>query len=441
MIKFSWKKPALAALLTAALAVQPWRSAPALAHSDDESSSDDVDLTAPRWVSPETARFINLKTEEPRMRPLAETATLTGRVMSHPDLRSKVCTRLSGKIVSLNAHVGDEVKAGDVLATLESPELVRNLIEASRLEAEHLRFGLEAEKAKVEAESMKRTIRVSELQVDAAQEELKRLEARQSAAPNTANPMAALELANRQESVTRTIGDLRINKLQVQVTETTIANLTQQAAMALEASNMLRALGQSDGGVVKIVADKPGSVVARPISTGEWAQTGQTLFEITDRSMVQIVADIPETLLPRIQEKLPRRAWVWVANQNPIEAKPVLLGGAIHPVRRTAELFIDAPNVNHSRRTLLENAWVTVTLPLTEASDVLSIPRSAVLKLGSQRFVFVKSGDSYVKQDVATGLSDEQFVEIKAGMTPGDTVVTQGAEALLHLRPVNAPVH
>ena len=398
------------------------------AHGEDESAADDNDVDAPRTVSAETAQFIGLKTAEPAPRPLAETVELTGRVKTPPESRRKVCARFGGKVVAINARVGDAVKADDVVSVLESPEIARNQLEAHRSEAEIQRLTLEAEKVRVEAEGLKRSVRVSELQSEAAKAELKRVESQ----PNSAANLAALELANRQESVTRTSGDLRINTLQLNLAETTAANLAKQADAIRAVMKIQLAFGSSENGTLKVTADGAGLVTACLVVPGECVQTGQTLYELADRSTVQIEADVPEALLPRVRDRKSDLASIAIkGSDQSIGAKAGALGTSIHPVRRTASLYLSAPNPNTA---LLDDARVGVTLNVSETQNVLTIPRSAVLRRGPVRFVFVKNGDVFLKQDIATGRTDGQFIEVKAGLAPGDTVVSEGAEALLHLR-------
>ncbi len=398
------------------------------AHGEEDSAVSDNDLDVPRSVSAETAKFIGLKTVEPSMRPLADSVELTGRVKTPPEARRKVCARFAGKVVAINKHVGDAVKPDDVVAVLESPEIARNQLEAHRSEAEIQRLLLEIEKVKVEAEGLKRTVRVSELQNEAAKAELKRVESQ----PNPAANLAALELANRQESVTRTTGDLRLNTLQLNLAETTVANLTKQADAIRAVMKIQLAFGNSENGTLKLTADGSGVVTACLAVPGEWVQTGQTLYELADRAAVQIEADVPEALLPRVRDRKSDHATVAIkGSEQSIDATAGALGASIHPVRRTASLYLTAPNANNA---LLDDARVAVTLNLSETQSVLTIPRSAVLRRGPVRFVFVKNGDAFLKQDIAIGRTDGQFVEVKAGLAPGDTIVSEGAEALLHLR-------
>ena len=400
----------------------------ARAHGDEETAAGDSDLDTPRSVSAETAKFIGLKTVEPAMRPLADTVELTGRVKTPPEARRKVCARFGGKIVTINKRVGEAVKADDVVAVLESPEIARNQLEVHRSEAEIQRLLLEIEKVKVEAEGLKRTVRVSELQNEAAKAELKRVDSQ----PNPAANLAALDLANRQESVTRTSGDLRINTLQLNLAETTVANLTRQADAIRAVMKIQLAFGNSENGTLKLTADGAGVVTGCLVVPGEWVQTGQTLYEFADRTAVQIEADVPEAILPRVRERKSDRATlIQKGSDQIVEATAGALGTSIHPVRRTASLYLTAPNANNA---LLDDARVGVTLNLSDTQSVLTIPRSAVLRRGPVRFVFVKNGDVFLKQDIATGRTDGQFVEVKAGLAPGDTIVSEGAEALLHLR-------
>jgi RND family efflux transporter MFP subunit len=401
---------------------------PVLAHSDDDTEATDGELDGPRSVSPETAKFIGLKTAECTVRLIGDSVQLSGRVGVAPEGRRTVCSRFAGRVVSIQKQIGDSVKADEIVASIESPEVVRNQLDAFRSEAEHQRLLLEIEKTKVEAESLKRTARVSELQHEAAKKELERLKTQ----PST-SPLAALEMANREESVTRTAGDLRILKMQLDLSEGTVANLTKQDNAVLAALKIQQALGSVENGVLKITAERAGTITALPVTSGEWVQTGQTLFEIADLTTVQIEADVPESLIQLVKNRKTDKALIRGGWAKPIEGKTRTLGSVIHPVRRTATLYVNVPNADNS---LLDGGRVSIVVSVTDAREVPAIPRSAVISRGPRRIVFIKSGALFEQQDVATGNSDGEFVEIKSGLAPGDTVVVEGAQALLHLRPV-----
>ena len=57
---------------------------------------------------------------------LIETRSLTGRVQTNPNRLSRVRPRFPGVVKALRHELGDEVKAGDILATVQSNESLQN---------------------------------------------------------------------------------------------------------------------------------------------------------------------------------------------------------------------------------------------------------------------------------------------------------------------------
>ena len=66
---------------------------------------------------------------------------------------------------------------------------------------------------------------------------------------------------------------------------------------------------------------------------------------------------------------------------------------------------------------------------LDEASDVVTLPESAIMFEGEKTYVMVKEADDYVRRDVTTGLSDGINIEVKSGIKEGDTV--RGAQIII----------
>ncbi|MFA6288433.1 MAG: hypothetical protein WC661_13705 [Opitutaceae bacterium] len=64
------------------------------------------------------------------------------------------------------------------------------------------------------------------------------------------------------------------------------------------------------------------------------------------------------------------------------------------------------------------------------ASEVASIPTTALLRTVKGDFVYVVNGGWFLRTPVTTGASDSSHVEIKDGLYEGDTVVVRGVRAL-----------
>ena len=65
---------------------------------------------------------------------------------------------------------------------------------------------------------------------------------------------------------------------------------------------------------------------------------------------------------------------------------------------------------------------VSCTINIEEHKDVLAVPIGAVQINGDRRYVVVVEDNNTKEVDVVTGLSDENYVEIKSGLTTNDTV-------------------
>lgn len=65
---------------------------------------------------------------------------------------------------------------------------------------------------------------------------------------------------------------------------------------------------------------------------------------------------------------------------------------------------------------------VSCTINIEERKDVIAVPVNAVQINGDRRYVVVVNGDKTEEVDVTTGLSNDEYVEIKSGLNGGEKV-------------------
>lgn len=70
------------------------------------------------------------------------------------------------------------------------------------------------------------------------------------------------------------------------------------------------------------------------------------------------------------------------------------------------------------------------TREIGAAGSVSAIPAAALLRTVKGDFVFVANGDWYLRTPVQIGAAHGDWLEVTGGLYEGDTVVTQGANAL-----------
>jgi cobalt-zinc-cadmium efflux system membrane fusion protein len=148
---------------------QPARAAKEQEHADESEAHEA--LPSKVRVAPKVIQAAGIKTAAALVETLPATVDLTGEVAADPDRSARVAARLSARIVEVRVREGDRVKAGQVLAVLESSELARaraalttatararsarfNAQRLGNLEAKALASGQEAMSANAEAEAL-----------------------------------------------------------------------------------------------------------------------------------------------------------------------------------------------------------------------------------------------------------------------------------------------
>lgn len=177
---------ALAALLCAAAAgckkPPPAPESAAAPKHDDEPEGHEELPTSVRF-SAEVLANTGIHTAAVTKKPLPATVDLTGEVVADPDRAVRVAARVPGRIVEVRFKEGDRVKAGALLAVIESPELAR----ARAAFASSRARGQSAQKNAERLGSLAKTGLAAEQEVETATAEARALQAEAEAAQRALN--------------------------------------------------------------------------------------------------------------------------------------------------------------------------------------------------------------------------------------------------------------
>lgn len=86
--------------------------------------------------------------------------------------------------------------------------------------------------------------------------------------------------------------------------------------------------------------------------------------------------------------------------------------------------------------------FVTIAFTTTGQGRVVLVPKAAVQALGDRQVVFVPAGNEegkFVQRTVRLGPATGEHYVVRAGLRPGDTVVTEGSFLLRAEVARNAP--
>jgi multidrug efflux system membrane fusion protein len=153
------------------------------------------------------------------------------------------------------------------------------------------------------------------------------------------------------------------------------------------------------------------------------------LVTITQVDPIYVTFSMPAVHLPAIKQhmsegKLPVSATPQTAGGAPEPGELSFVDNAVDPATDTIKLKATFPNADHS---LWPGQFARVSLRLTTLSNAIVVSAQAVQTGQDGQFVFVMKPDSTVEQrPITAGTAAGDDVVITAGLTPGETVVTEG---------------
>jgi membrane fusion protein, heavy metal efflux system len=347
-------------------------------HADHAVGPSEVTLT-PEAV--EAARLTVAAAEEGT---LAPELSLPGRITLDPRKEAVVSAWISGQVDAIAVRSGDAVRKGQVLGTVQSPEL-GEAVAAYR-----------ASKARDDA-------------ADARLERLRRLEA-----DGVASRAQVLEAeAEHAEAV----GALEAAEERLRVIGVSPTEGDPHA-------------GEHFPSHVPVRSPIAGTVLAAEATVGRRVEPGDTLFHVGDLGQVWLLLDIYERDLPSVEVGQPLRFTVEAWPGQPFEGRVEQVGDLVDPDARTVEVRVV---VDNPEGRLKPNMFATATLE-TKASSAargVVLPAEALQAVDGREVVFVRGGEGrFEPRPVTVAERAGAQVLLSGGVAPGEPVVTEGAFTL-----------
>ncbi len=181
-----------------------------------------------------------------------------------------------------------------------------------------------------------------------------------------------------------------------------------------------------------ITAPNAGQIVMQHVTLGTTIDKSDSLYSILNTDVVWVEGEIYEDTLALIHDSLQVggevRIRVPAYPDTVFTGKISEISAVVDPEKRTVHFWTE---VGNSGNRLKPGMFADQTLVIDKYDDVLSVPLSAVVQDGATLIVFVESGNTYTKHEVAVGAKDDQYIEIKDGLLAGELVVVQGTHQLL----------
>jgi len=333
-------------------------------------------LTRPA-LAQEAARVPSVAVAAVSRRDLANELTLQAEFRPYQEV--EIHAKVSGYLQKIAVDFGDRVKAGELLATIEVPELQDELDQAVATEQR-----AEADYAEAHLENT-RLVGVNQSQPNLiAQQELDDASVKERAAA------AAVAAAKADADKYRTL-----------VTYTRIA------------------------------APFDGVITAREVDPGALIQTGgspgQTLVRVSENQLLRLDFPVSVTYAGEVAVGDPVEIRLQGSDRR-LQAKITRFSRSIAMATRTMETEVEVPNPDLK---LIPGMYATVLLKFHRRPGALALPIEAVANADNPTVYLVDRDQRIEERPVKLGLESPDAYEVVAGLQEGDQVVVGSRAGLL----------
>lgn len=170
-----------------------------------------------------------------------------------------------------------------------------------------------------------------------------------------------------------------------------------------------------------LYAPVSGVVVEKDVLAGQAVRAGQSLYTIADLSEVWVEAELREADAGLVEEGDPAAVELSALPGRTIRGRVEYVYPTLQSTSRSLKARIAVSNPDGR---LKPGMYATVRIA-APAREALTVPASAVLNTGERRLVFVDMGQGRIApREVELGRTGTGYIEVLAGLEPGQRVVT-----------------
>jgi membrane fusion protein, heavy metal efflux system len=309
--------------------------------------------------------------------------TAIGSIDFNQDMTVQVFTPYPGRIVQLSAQLGDEAQKGQVLFTIDSPDLVQassTLISAAGL----------------------------------------------------------LDLTNRNLVRAKTLYDTKAWSQQQY--EQAVSDQQTAEGNLRAARDAIRIFGKTDAEMDKMIKEKkvdpilvvyspvPGRVAARNAAPGLYVQPGNppAPYAVADVSTMWLLANVPENDAPAYRVGQPLKVKVPAYPDHVFEGRVNTIGLTVDP--NTRRVLVRSV-IKDPRHELWAGMFANFVIQVGDPVRSLAVPVNGVVREGDGTMTVWVTSDNrhFTKRTVKLGIQYDGYHQILEGLKPGEIVATESA--------------
>lgn len=329
-------------------------------------------------LSKEEKEAIKIETVKASFRPLRSQLSALGKVFAHPQRRAIVSYAFPARISGIHIRIGDWVKAGQELITLQSEEVGTGKSEFYKAQADY-------ELAKVNLERGKSLFD-------------RGVGAKKDFLSSEAGFKVAQANLNAAEKKLHVLG------------------FTEEQVKVIAETHQISP-------VITLFAPIGGKIIENNAILGAMVDQSTEILTIMDPNLLVIDADIYEKDIAKIRIGQQVEVSVPAYPQEKFIGKISYISDILKEETRTITVRTEVKNHEYK---LKPGMFADIDIFLNHQSQALVLPQEAILDEKDEHIVFIKINDKYIPVIVETGTREGDFIEIIHGINEGDEIVTAG---------------
>lgn len=317
---------------------------------------------------------------------------LPGILKVNQNQTAHISSYVPGKVVAHTADLGDRVRSGQALVTINSPAFAQAQADFLRARANYLLSKKEFERAKM-------------LWAEKAIEEKEYLR-REAEHEKLATEYGALGSALHSYGITHDQIDELIEKCK-------------------EIEDKEYACEIADPNL-PILSPVSGTVIFRDVVKGEHVEPDKILYTVSDLSTLWAILDVYEKDLPYISKDSQVTITTSIYPGSKFPGKITTISDLVDEKLRTVKIRVE---VDNKQGFLKPNMYIQGKIEnRLEQKDILAVPEEAIQNLEGEKVVFIREeGDIFTVRHVMVGYKIGDNRIITQGLTEGDRIVVRGA--------------
>ena len=375
----------------------------------------------------EAKPVVSVKVAKAEKQEIALRVSALGTVF--PRDTAQVSPKISAQIRQMPLWKNRVVRAGDVIAVLESSDLQaqRNEAAGALNEARAAARGVETGTIPQNNAQDQKALRDARAALDNA----RRVYERRLALYN-AGGISKKDLESSQLDLTKAENDLRLAEATVAL-RTQSLNPNDRAQAAAKVAQAEQHLGTLDAQLSYATVRAPisGVVTDQALYEGSFASSGTTLVTLADTTQVIVKAPFSDTVAARLKVGDAAAVMPTDLPGESMTGQVTLISRSVDPTSRTVEVWVTLAN---GAGRLRVNGAAQVEVAANTKAGAVVVPASAVTldATNADEGTVMVVDDSSVAHEtkVTVGIRSGDRVEITSGLEGGETVVTEGNYSL-----------